>query len=69
LGLDEAGVPALAVVAGLLVPVAVSGALAVLSYRVVERPFLERKGDSRPGAPVKRAWSDGAPAVELSPLV
>lgn len=47
LGLDEAGVPVLAVVAGVVVLVAASGALAVLSYRLVERPFLDRKG--RPG--------------------
>jgi peptidoglycan/LPS O-acetylase OafA/YrhL len=57
LGLDEAGRPALAVVAGLAILVAVSGVLAVLSYRLVERPFLERKGaarDRRP-APAEKA--------------
>jgi peptidoglycan/LPS O-acetylase OafA/YrhL len=46
-----------AVIAGLVVLVAVSGALAVLSYRLVERPFLERKGehgDRRP-APAEKA--------------
>ncbi|MGH8975161.1 MAG: acyltransferase family protein, partial [Acidimicrobiia bacterium] len=41
--LAQPGTPALAVAAGLVVLVAVSGALAVLSYRWVERPFLARK--------------------------
>jgi peptidoglycan/LPS O-acetylase OafA/YrhL len=53
LGLDQAGMPAMAVVAGLVVLVGVSGGLALLSYRLVERPFLERKGECRRPAPVE----------------
>jgi peptidoglycan/LPS O-acetylase OafA/YrhL len=41
--LAEPGTPGLAVAAGVVALVAVSGALAVLSYRWVERPFLARK--------------------------
>jgi peptidoglycan/LPS O-acetylase OafA/YrhL len=55
LGLDEAGMPAVPVLAGLVVLVAASGALAVLSYRLVERPFLERKGAGRHRAPAEKA--------------
>ncbi|MGH9042066.1 MAG: acyltransferase family protein, partial [Acidimicrobiia bacterium] len=47
-GLDQPGRPALAVVAGLAVLVLVSGALAAASYRLVERPFLERKPPRTP---------------------
>ncbi|MGH9036424.1 MAG: hypothetical protein ACRD0O_11730, partial [Acidimicrobiia bacterium] len=47
-----AGMPAVAVVTGLVMLVAVSGALAVLSYRLVERPFLERKVERRDSPPV-----------------
>ena len=67
LGLDEAGAPALAVGAGVLVLVALSGALAVLSYRLVERPFLERKFASRRGLaiPVGSAGPDRSPEVAL----
>ncbi len=57
LRLDQPGMPAMMVAAGLVVLVALSGALAVMSYRLVERPFLARKpdrGDRRP-VPAEKA--------------
>ena len=69
LGLDQAGTPAFAVVAGLLLLVAVSGALAVLSYRVVERPFLERKRVLRRPAPALTPPPERTPDVEVAALV
>jgi peptidoglycan/LPS O-acetylase OafA/YrhL len=67
LGAGSLGVDLFFVVAaGLVVLVAVSGALAALSYRWVERPFLARKPAPVP-APVPVRLRTGAEWVDARP--